>query len=98
VQHLEPRVDPTRIYTPEEAAEIFRVAPGTIRRLFRQGSMGGFQVGPNIRMMGTDLAAFIAAGGARIGSGPGDDPADVEPDDPPAKINSDVPALAEVAA
>lgn len=100
MQQLEPRIDPDRIYTPEDAAEVFHVPAGTIRRLVRQGSINGFYVGANVRMMGTALLVFIADGGARVQYGPGEeaDPADADVAADPTKITSDAPALAEVAA
>lgn len=101
MQHLEPKIDPDRIYTPDTAGAIFEVPPGTIRRLCRQGSINGFQVGSNIRMMGVALIEFINGGGARVQYGPGESPEPDETDpaaNPPevtAKITSDAPALAE---
>lgn len=97
MQHLEPKIDRDRIYTPDDIAELFHVAPGTIRRLCRQGSMPCFYVGSHPRLMGTDLLAFINSGGARIEWAPGETPEPDELDQPdaPTKINSDAPALAE---
>lgn len=101
MQHLEKKIDPERIYTPDDAGEVFQVPPGTIRRLVRQGSIDGFQVGANIRMMGTALLQFIGGGGARVQYGPGESPEPDETDtaqNPPeisTKITTDAPALAE---
>ena len=99
MQHIEPRIDADRVYTPEDVAEIFRVPPATIRRLVRQGSIHGFAVGGMTRIFGADLRAFITGGGARVqyDAGEPDDPADTEPEYP-TKIDSDAPALADVAA
>jgi len=94
MQHLEPKIDADRIYTPDDAGDVFRVPAGTIRRLVRQGSIGGFQVGANVRMMGADLLAFIADGGARVQYRPGEEAEPDEVDPPSTKITDDGPALA----
>jgi len=100
MQQLEPKIDPDRIYTPDEAGEVFHVPAGTIRRLCRQGAINGFHVGSNIRMMGTALLDFIGGGGARVQYGPGESPEPDEADsvETSTKITSDAPALDEVAA
>lgn len=101
MQHLEPKIDAHRIYTPDDAGEVFRVPAGTIRRLCRQGAISGFHVGSNIRMMGTALLEFIGGGGARVQYGPGEtpEPDETEPARNPAeistKITTDAPALAD---
>ena len=91
MQSIEPKIDIDRIYTPDDAAEVFQVAPGTIRRLVRQGNLAGFYVGAYPRMTGAQLLEFVAAGGARFA----DQPDEYEPAADPSKITSDAPALAE---
>jgi len=81
MQQLEPKIDPARIYTPDEAGEIFRVPAGTVRRLFRQGSLSGFMVGSNIRMVGSSLLEFMRSGGAKVDYAYTDEP---DGDDQPA--------------
>lgn len=89
MQQIDYQIDPTRIYTPDEAAELFRVAPGTIRRLIVQGAINGFRVGVNLRMTGAALLEFMTTGGARVAYQPDDGAAD------PTKITNGGPALAE---
>jgi len=72
-------IDPARIYTPDEAALILRIPVATLRRLYRQGSLGGFDAGQLIRTRGADLLRFMDDGGARTIYPRRPDDADGEP-------------------
>ena len=57
-------MDEPALLTPEEAAAYLRVAPQTVYRLARAGTLPGVKVGHLWRIRRADLEAFLAGAGA----------------------------------
>jgi excisionase family DNA binding protein len=51
---------PEKVYTPEEAAEVLKVSPETVRIWLRTGKLGGVKMGRRLwRVRESDLEAFL---------------------------------------
>lgn len=58
-------IEPTAIYTPAEAARVTKIGESTLRKLARSGDIRSIRVGRKvIRFLGSDLLAFLKAGGS----------------------------------
>jgi len=49
----------TKIYTPEEVAEILKVRPQTVQKWLRNGQLVGIKLNKNWRIMEEDLEKFL---------------------------------------
>ncbi|MGC2434680.1 MAG: helix-turn-helix domain-containing protein [Desulfobaccales bacterium] len=49
-----------KVYTPEDAAEVLKVNPETIRQWLRKGKIGGFKAGRLWRLRERDIEAFLS--------------------------------------
>jgi excisionase family DNA binding protein len=56
------RVEPSEIYTLEEAAEYLKVTYGTVLRWAKQGTLPAFKVGRFWRVYGRDLLTLNKLG------------------------------------
>ncbi len=55
-----------KFLTPDEVGARLRVTPQTVRTLFREGKLGGFRVGRQIRIFKDSVDALIRAGRRRV--------------------------------
>lgn len=55
-------IDEKEIYTPDEIAEYLKLAPNTIRRHLKGGTLKGFKIGTHWRVKREDLINFIEQG------------------------------------
>lgn len=56
------RIEPGRVYSPKEVAELLGVNPGTVRYWIRKGWLKGFKVGGRFKIEGKALQDFVKRG------------------------------------
>jgi excisionase family DNA binding protein len=57
-------IEPERVYTVPEVAEVLQVGPETVRRWLRRGELQGFMLGGTklgYRVRGSEIQRFIEA-------------------------------------
>jgi excisionase family DNA binding protein len=52
---------PVPLYKPEEAADLLKVSPETVRLWLKEGELKGLKVGTSWRVKQEDIEAFLVA-------------------------------------